>query len=288
MAAGLNPQVPGPAAVPEADRSWENMGRLAGRFGAFPVTPGNQVDVYHHGGPAFDAMFSAIEAAHHHVHLEFFIVQPDSVGRQMLELLTKKARQGVEIRLLYDAMGSHRLPRKLLRPLLGAGGKTSVFLPINLLRRRVQINMRNHRKLMIVDGQIGFIGGLNIGDEYLGNVKRFGYLRDTHLRIQGPAVGGLQRVFIEDWDFAATEELKGIRYYPKPAVGGPHTVQIVHSGPDQELNSIREVYFAAISRARTSLDRNALFCSGRRTAGGSDPGRIFRSRCAASLSVPSG
>jgi cardiolipin synthase len=113
--------------------------------------------------------------------------------------------------------------------------------------------MRNHRKLLLVDGQVGFTGGLNIGDEYLGTVKRFGYWRDTHLRLRGPAVAGLQRVFIEDWDFAASEDLKGNDYYPKPNFGGPHLVQVVHSGPDQELNSIREIYFAAILRARERL-----------------------------------
>jgi cardiolipin synthase len=156
----------------------------------------------------------------------------------------------VEIRLLYDAMGSHRLPRRLLKPLHAAGGKSSVFLPINLLRRRIQINMRNHRKLLVIDGKDGFIGGLNVGDEYLGNVSRFGYWRDTHVRLQGPAVAGMQRVFIEDWDFAAREELKGSRYYPSIPSEGSHAVQIIHSGPDQELNSIREVYFAAILRAR--------------------------------------
>jgi cardiolipin synthase len=229
------------------------MARLASRFGAFPATPGNQVDLYDAGPPAIDAMLEAIAAARHHIHLEVFIFQPDNVGRRVLDLLAQKARAGVEVRLLYDAMGSHRLHRRMQRALRAAGGKCSVFLPINPLRRRIQINMRNHRKLLIVDGQIGFTGGLNIGDEYLGQVHRFGYWRDTHLRLQGPAVAGLQRVFIEDWDFAAGEELKGAAYYPKPAAGGPHVVQVIHSGPDQEVRSIRDVYFAAVLRARRRL-----------------------------------
>jgi cardiolipin synthase len=251
--AALAPEMPAPAASPELDKSWEGMARLAGRFGAFPVTPGNQVDVYHDGRPAIAAMLEAMSAAKHHIHLEVFIFQPDTIGRQVLDLLTQKAREGVEVRLLYDAMGSHRLHRRFLRHLRAAGGQGSVFLPINLLRRRIQINMRNHRKLLVVDGQIGFTGGLNIGDEYLGKVARYGYWRDTHLRIQGPAVAGLQRVFIEDWDFASGEDLKGAGYYPKPLLGGPSTLQVIHSGPDHELNSIREVYFAAILRARRRL-----------------------------------
>ncbi len=265
--AGTSPGIPSPASTPEVDKSWEAMARLAERFGAFPLTPGNQVDAYVDGPPAFDAMIEAIKAAQHHIHLEVFIFQPDTFGRQILELLTQKAREGVEVRLLYDAMGSHRLRRRLLRPLHKAGGKTSVFLPINLLRRRIQINMRNHRKLFIVDGQIGFIGGLNIGDEYQGLVRRFGYWRDSHLRVRGPAVAGLQRVFIEDWDFSAGESLKGDSYYPKPASGGPHLVQVIHSGPDQEINSIRDVYFAAVLRSANGSGLQRLTSSRMRVSG---------------------
>jgi cardiolipin synthase len=136
---------------------------------------------------------------------------------------------------------------------VGLGGKCSVFLPLNPLRRRVQVNMRNHRKIMVVDGQVAFSGGLNIGDEYLGKVPRYGFWRDTHLQVRGPAVAGLQRIFTEDWDFAAGEDLDGARYFPKVKPTGGHTVQVIHCGPDQEVNSIREVYFAAILRARRRL-----------------------------------
>ena len=179
--------------------------RLADRVGAHPLTLGNHVDFYHHSPDAMDAMLEAIRGARHHIHMEFFIFQPDELGRQVLDELTAKAKAGVKVRLLYDAMGSHRLRRRLLEPLHAAGGKTSVFLPINPLRRRVQINMRNHRKIFVVDGTVGFTGGLNIGDEYIGLNDYFGYWRDTHLRLRGPAVAELQRVFCEDWDFAAGE-----------------------------------------------------------------------------------
>jgi cardiolipin synthase len=253
----------GPSAAPapgigaggsvELDRAWDGMARLARRFGAFPATAGNQVTLYHDGPPAYDAMLEAISAAKHHVHMEFFIFQPDGAGRQVLDLLAQKARQGIEVRLLYDAMGSLRLHRWIHQPLRAAGGRCSVFLPISLLRRRIQVNMRNHRKIMVVDGEVGFTGGLNIGDEYLGKVPRFGYWRDTYLRVRGPAVAGLQRVFVEDWDFAAKESLQGGAYFPKPEACGASTVQVVHSGPDQELRGIREVYFAAILRARRRL-----------------------------------
>src|SRR5262249_39049628 len=132
-----------------------------------------------------------------------------------------------------------------------------VFLPINLLRRSIQINLRNHRKILVTDGEVGFTGGLNIGDEYVGKVPRFGFWRDTHLRLQGPVVADLQRVFAEDWDFAAGETL--IRdddapeknpYLRTKDVQGSYRAQIIDSGPDRDLKSIREIYHAAILGAQ--------------------------------------
>jgi cardiolipin synthase len=231
----------------------QRLGHLADRFGAYPRTEGNSVDYYVDGPPAFAAMIEAIRQARHHIHLEKFIYQPDSLGQFFLEELTKKARQGVEVRLLYDAMGSHRLPARLLRPLVTAGGKTSTFLPINPLRRRIQVNMRNHRKILVVDGEWAFTGGLNIGEEYEGKKPRFGYWRDTHLRLRGPAVGDLQRVFCEDWSFAAGENLSDRddkKYFHPPENSGSLAVQIIDSGPDRDVKSIRELYFAAILKAR--------------------------------------
>jgi cardiolipin synthase A/B len=238
----------------------ESLTRLADRFGAYPRSAGNHIDFYHEGQPAIDAMLEAIRSAQHHLHLEFFIFHADAIGRQFLEELTRKARSGVEVRLLYDAMGSHNLPKSALTELHRAGGKTSVFLPLNPLRRRFQINMRNHRKILVADGKVGFVGGLNIGDEYLGKNPRFGFWRDTHLGLRGPAVGDLQRVFCEDWDFAAGEHLtegtdseKTKRYFPAPETTGPFPAQIIDSGPDRDFKSIREIYFAAILKARQRL-----------------------------------
>lgn len=242
--------------VEEPETSWHDLARLALRFDAFPLMPHNRVDFYHDGQPAYDAMLAAIRAARHHIHLEFFIFQPDDSGRLFIEELTKKAREGVEVRLLFDAMGSHRLHRPFLRPLLDAGGQATAFLPVNLLQRRIQVNLRNHRKILVADGRIGFTGGLNIGDEYLGKVPRYGNWRDCHLRLEGPAVSALQRVFAEDWDFAAGEHLRGEPYYPPPLTGDPQArtpVQIAYSGPDQAINAIRELYFAAIVRAQRRL-----------------------------------
>lgn len=234
----------------------QSIARLAYRLGGYHVTEGNQIDFYTEGQPAFEAMIDAIRGARHHIHLMVFIFQPDNLGRQFLDLLAAKAREGVQVRLIYDAMGSHRLRQRLLGPLHQAGGRSSVFLPINLVRRRLQINMRNHRKIMVVDGTIGFIGGLNIGDEYVGKNKYFGFWRDTHLRLQGPAVVDLQRVFVEDWSFASGENLpppsaqEESPYFTAKKSDGPHPVQVIDSGPDRDLKTIREVTFAAILKAQ--------------------------------------
>jgi cardiolipin synthase len=234
----------------QPDIRGEHMAWLAQRFGAFPLSTGNQIVFFHEGGTAFDSMYEAIRAARHHVHLETFIFQPDATGQLFLELLTRKAREGVEVRLLYDAMGSFRFHHTKLTDYLAAGGKSCVFFPLNPFRRRLQINMRNHRKIMVIDGCIGFVGGLNVGDEYLGKVARFGFWRDTHVRIEGGAVADLQRVFLEDWDFASGERLQSSQYFPPPSTSGPYPVQIIDSGPDRELKGIREMYFAAILQAK--------------------------------------
>src|SRR5262249_21457345 len=168
----------------------------------------------------------------------------------LADLPTEKVRQGIQVRLLYDAMGGFHLRRRILRPLREAGAKIDTFLPVSLAPFRFRVNLRNHRKITVVDGKVAFTGGMNIGDEYLGKNEYFGYWRDTFLKLEGPAVAALQRIFAEDWDFASGEALNGDAYFPDPVPAGDHIVQMIESGPDQEVNSIRQVYFAAILAAR--------------------------------------
>jgi cardiolipin synthase A/B len=233
--------------------TYSGLGELALRVNAFPVTPGNAVTFYDETKAAYDAILKAVAEARNHTHLEYFIIRPDETGKALLDLLTEKARQGVEVRLMYDSMGTRGLKRSLLRPLREAGGKVSAFLPLNPLRSRLQINLRNHRKITVVDGRVAFTGGMNVGDEYLGKHRYFGYWRDEVARLEGPAVAGLQRVFAEDWSFATGESVNDPAYFPPMEPAGDATVQVIESGPDQEINSIREVYFAAILTARERL-----------------------------------
>lgn len=233
--------------------TYGDLGPLALKVNAFPVTPGNALTLYADTKPAYEALLKAVAEARQHAHLEYFILRSDETGMALLDLLTEKARQGVEVRLLYDSMGTRGLKTRFLKPLRDAGGKVSAFLPLNPLRSRLQVNLRNHRKITVVDGRVGFTGGMNVGDEYLGKNRYFGYWRDEVARLEGPAVAGLQRVFAEDWSFATGESVNDPVYFPTVEPAGETTVQVIESGPDQEINSIREVYFAAILAARERL-----------------------------------
>jgi cardiolipin synthase len=230
---------------------YEGLAGLACKLGARPAVSGNAVTVYHDGATAYEAMLDAIAAARHHIHMEFFIVRADDSGCRFMNALAERAKAGVEVRFLYDAVGSWKLNPRVLDILRQAGGKALPFLTLlNPLRRRIQINLRNHRKLLIIDGRVGFTGGLNIGDEYLGKAPFFGPWRDDFIRVEGPAVADLQHVFVEDWDFSADEDLSGAVYYPVVPSAGHAMVQVASSGPDQDIKTIRELYFAAIMRAR--------------------------------------
>ncbi len=231
----------------------DDLGRVGVRVGAFPPAPGNAVTLYHATDLAYPALLEAIEAARHHVHLEFFILRSDGTGQRLYDLLAKKAKEGVEVRLLYDAMGCLHLKERSLQALVAAGGRTASFLPLNPLRSLIRVSLRNHRKIVVLDGRVAFTGGMNIGDEYLGMSQRLGYWRDAFVRVEGPAAAHLQRVFCEDWEFAARETLRGGAYFPSPQSCGTADVQVAASGPDQEVNTIREMYFAAILSAKKRL-----------------------------------
>jgi cardiolipin synthase len=251
---GHRKQVPHPNGPPQPDDlASSDFGELAERVNAYPLRRGNALTVYHETEQAYNALLAAIAEARQYVHLEYFILRSDATGDRLVELLSHKAKEGVEVRLLYDAMGCLHLKRRTLRRLVEAGGQASAFLPINPFHSLIRINLRNHRKITVVDGRIGFTGGMNIGDEYLGKSPHFGYWRDSFLRLEGPAVSDLQRVFAEDWEFARHETLDETTYDPSQPPAGDVSVQIADSGPDQELNTIREIYFLAVVSARRRL-----------------------------------
>ncbi|MBK6940039.1 MAG: cardiolipin synthase [Planctomycetes bacterium] len=215
-----------------------------------PATLGNLVVPLIDADHAFQALETAIERATRRVHAEYYIVRNDETGRRFLDLLTRQAAAGVEVRFLYDAMGSFGLDSGRLDALRRAGARVEAFLPLSPWRRRWAVQQRNHRKIVIVDDTVAFTGGMNVGNEYSGRVRRRGDLlfRDSHVQIDGPAVADLAQVFREDWAFATGEALDPPQFCGVPQ--GAARVGIVPSGPDQSVNANSMVYFASINAAR--------------------------------------
>ena len=225
-----------------------NLIKLLRRNNDAPAYWGNRIDVYTDGASTFDAMFKAIEQAQNHIHIEFFIFGNDRISNRLRELLIKKARQGVRVRMIYDYFGSFKLNKAYLNSLREAGVYTRAFLPARFKIARTKINYRNHRKILVVDGKIGFTGGLNVADRYLyGN--RLGMWRDTFVRIEGMAVQGLQTSFLIDWYFVEQKLITAPKYYPEHVVCGNNLVQIVTSGPDSDWENIMQGIMQAITTA---------------------------------------
>lgn len=215
----------------------------------------NAVDIYTDGKAKFEALLRDIDAAEHHIHMLYYIYRNDEIGRTIRDRLVMKAKAGVEVRVLIDDMGSSRLPRSFFRPLLEAGGQAAAFFPSNWLPYlNFRVNYRNHRKMVIIDGQVGYIGGFNIGDEYLGLNRKFGYWRDTHIRISGSAVDSLQIRFLLDWNNASTRKMKyDRRYFPVKQTTGTAGMQIVSSGPDSDQEQIKDGMLKLIYATRKSI-----------------------------------
>lgn len=226
---------------------------MLSRLSESPITGWNRSRVLSSGREAFDDMLEAMEAAREHIHMEFYIFRDDEIGKQFQELMIRKARQGVRVRLLCDGLGSHKLSRSFIRTLRTNGVEVHFFLPplTSLLNRR--FNYRNHRKILVVDGLIGFTGGMNVGDDYLGKDPKMGYWRDTHLRLEGDAVYNLQYVFMKDWRLAAGEGMSHPRFFPKHHCTEKESVLVVASGPDGALDASQEMYFAAIVAAKQRI-----------------------------------
>jgi len=235
------------------DPGLEAMMRLASRIGAYPPTQGNQVTVYRSSEKSFLGICDAIQAARSHVHLEYFVFQPDRTGQQLRDVLIAKARDGVQCRLLLDYVGSWRLTRRFTHPLRAAGVEVAFALPVIPWQGRWRVNFRDHRKIAVVDGLVGFTGSQNIGDEYRGRMTKLGLWQDTHMKITGPAVHHLQEVFVLDWHYTTRHNLASPEYFPSPESQGRHVVQIVSSGPDQQVHVMHQLLSAILGAARSSI-----------------------------------
>jgi len=210
--------------------------------------PGNEVMMLRQGAAAFEALETAFDQAQHHIHLIYYIWEPDSTGMRLRDALIRACHRGVMVRLLLDDVGSRNVGQRFFKSLLKAGGLVERFLPVNPLGRQLMLNNRNHRKIVVVDGVIGFTGSMNVGDVYAGLGEPW---RDLHSRLSGPVVHSLQEVFCQDWFHATNEDLVSADYFPQPETTGKVWAQILSNGPaDERWRAIHTLLFSAINQAR--------------------------------------
>lgn len=217
-------------------------------------TQDNEIEVFTEGKYKFDSLLSDINQAKHHIHLMYYIIRNDKLGNSILSALTKKALEGVQVRFLYDDIGNARLSRRFFKPLIDAGGQAVAFFPSRIPYMNFRLNFRNHRKLAIIDGACGYIGGFNIGDEYLGLKRRYGFWRDTHFKIKGSSVLQMQAQFLLDWHLASSKEIPfDPMYFPLTKSEGSAAIQIVSSGPNDNREQIKNALIKTINSAKNSI-----------------------------------
>ncbi len=217
------------------------------------VSRNNSIEVLNSGAEKFSRLINDLNAAKHHIHMAYYIFEADNIGKKILRILEEKARENVEVRLIIDDVGSWHLPAREIRLLKQAGVHIERFMPVTFPYFTSKINYRNHRKIVIIDGVCGYVGGINIADKYIYGTKKLGKWRDTHLRIKGDAVQSLQTVFLTDWYFLTKKLPDNDVYFPKIETNSKSIVQIVSSGPDSNWAGIMQTYFYAIATARESI-----------------------------------
>jgi cardiolipin synthase A/B len=238
-----------------------------------PLVAGNDVALLNDGPTAYNAMFGAIENAKDHVNLEFFIIEDDEVGQRLSDLLIKKRRQGVQVNLIYDSVGSINTPKAFFDRLREGGVQVLEFNPVNPLDMKKikvwEINQRDHRKILVVDGKVAYTGGINISGVYSrgssggaasGREKsdpkkdRDGPgWRDTHLEVRGPAAAEFQNLFLDTWQKQNNNPLPARNYFPRLEAKGKHLVRVVGSSPDHPVPTIYVTFVSAISNAEKSV-----------------------------------
>jgi len=218
-----------------------------------PITVRNRSVLFNNGRNTYDAMLTAIRGATSHIHLSSYIVRDDGVGREFQRALIEKAREGVKVKLLYDGIGSIKLKDEYVRKLEAGGVDCACFFPLRPSFLKKRMNYRNHRKIAVVDGKIGFVGGINVGDEYIGKHPRLGYWRDSHLMLEGDSVYWLQEVFLKDWEIATRRKPDDPSFFPEHGVPKGEAVQIVPAGPNRKGDAIHDSVFAMLNAAKERI-----------------------------------
>ncbi|WP_115461426.1 cardiolipin synthase [Winogradskyella aurantiaca] len=213
----------------------------------------NDVQILVNGEEKFAELFKDIIAAQHHIHLEYYIIRDDSIGTELIELLCQKARAGVKVRLIYDDVGS-KISQRSKALMSKAGIKHFPFMPVLFKGFTSKMNYRDHRKIVVIDGKIGYIGGINVSDYYVNDDETNPYWRDTHLRLEGESVKPLQILFFTTWDFVKNGEIEVVEdYFPDVETRNVSGIQIVDSGPDTDWPSIMQAILASIFAAKNYI-----------------------------------
>ncbi|CAM2928153.1 cardiolipin synthase [Paenibacillus sediminis] len=228
--------------------------KLSQRVARTPVSFTTRTHILTNGEETFSALLDALEQAQHHIHMEYYIFRADDIGTRIQQVLIEKAKAGVKVRFMYDAVGSLTLPKSFVQQLKDAGVEVVAFGMAKLLVLLSRVNYRNHRKIVVVDGKVAFMGGLNVGDEYLSRSKTYGFWRDTHMKLTGEGVRTLQMIFLKDWLYMTREKILEPIYF-SPTIENVHdgAVQIIASGPDNERPALKNIFFSMITSAKKSV-----------------------------------
>lgn len=224
-----------------------------------PLSQGNDVRLLLNGENKFPKVLEAIKNAKNHIHIEYYIFEDDHIGREIIDLLIQKAQEGIVVRFIYDDFGSRGIRKTQVPRLKAAGVNVFPFYKIKLIALANRLNYRNHRKIIVIDGHVGFVGGINVSDKYINgpNSKNGLFWRDTHLMIEGPAVSSLQYIFMGDWNYCANEQLApDSRYFPEAnehPLEPNKIIQIAASGPDSKTPLIQQTLLQAINLAKEEI-----------------------------------
>ncbi len=235
--------------LPDEQRS---IATLAFRNSDAALHENNDVKIYTDANELYDCIVEDLRRAKHHIHMEYYIFLADKIGSRIMEVLKEKAKEGIIVRVIIDDVGSWQLKKKKIKELREAGIEIQSFLEVGLPYINSRVNYRNHRKIIVVDGLVGYTGGFNIADRYLDGLK-WGTWRDTHIRLEGSAVLGLQKNFLMDWFFVKRELIEDAIFYPEQEEKGNSLTQIVISGPDMAWESMMQLFAKAFMEAKRRI-----------------------------------
>ncbi len=237
----------------------EGLIKCCYNYGA-TLCPYNEVKIFVNGPDKLEALAKDLENAKQSINIEYYIFADDETGSRIMDILIKKAKEGVKVKLIYDSIGCLKAPRRFFRKLTKAGGEVAEFFPpfahIRLIN--LKLNYRNHKKIVVVDGKIAYTGGINLRDDHMSKEEKLSPWRDTHLRIEGAGVYPLQNIFLNDWRYVKKENFTSGKYindglFPVPSVTGDVSLQVVTSGPDSDIQSIKEVFIKMITNAKKEV-----------------------------------